>query len=371
MPKPDSSKAPPRAEHPYYMHDAILGQPTALDAVLAAPGDAFEEAGEAVTEADRVYVTGMGTSLHAATVGRYLLEYALGPEPDLRVASAFELAMRGKFSKADAVIVVSHRGWKRYAARVVELAEAGQATTIAVTGKAGGEAVRAASTVLETSEQERSAAHTVSYTTAIAVLSRIAVEAGRAAGRTAPAEALSKDVTAAPKGMAGVLKKEGRFVALAQALAAVEDVLLLGTGPDVATAQEGALKIVETSYLGVHAYELEQVLHGPLAGLKGPELVVHVANGETPAKRTAEAANAIDAIGCRQLGVVQEGSPVDPDLFHWAFRTPKTVEPLAPLVNVIPLQILSYYLAVQKGFDPDEARRADAQFREAKSRFDL
>src|SRR5438034_1450012 len=192
MPKPDSSKAPPRAEHPYYMHDAIMGQPAALEAILEAAGGPFEEAAESITEADRVYVTGMGTSLHAATVGRYLLEHALGPEADLRVASAFELAMRGKFSKADAVIIVSHRGWKRYAARVVELAKAGQATTIAVTGKGGGDAVRAASRVLETSEQEKSAAHTVSYTTAIAVLARIAVEAGRAAGRTAPAEALWK-----------------------------------------------------------------------------------------------------------------------------------------------------------------------------------
>ena len=309
MPKPDSSKAPPRAEHPYYMHDAIMGQPAALEAILEAAGGPFEEAAESITEADRVYVTGMGTSLHAATVGRYLLEHALGPEADLRVASAFELAMRGKFSKADAVIIVSHRGWKRYAARVVELAKAGQATTIAVTGKGGGDAVRAASRVLETSEQEKSAAHTVSYTTAIAVLARIAVEAGRAAGRTAPAEALWKDLAAAPRGVAGILKKEGRFVALAQHLAALEGIVLLGTGPDLATAREGALKIVETSYIGVHAYELEQVLHGPLAGLKGGELVVHVANGGTPAKRTAEAAGAIDAIGCRQLGVVQEGSP--------------------------------------------------------------
>ena len=108
-----------------------------------------------------------------------------------------------------------------------------------------------------------------------------------------------------------------------------------------------------------------------LAQSSSTRQVIHVANGETPAKRTAEAANAIDAIGCRQLGVVQEGSPVDPDLFHWAFRTPKTVEPLAPLVNVIPLQLLSYYLAVQKGFDPDEARRAEPKFREAKSRFAL
>ncbi len=371
MPKPDSSKVPPRAEHPYHMHDAIMGQPAALEAILAAPGDAFERAAEALTEADRVYVTGMGTSLHAATVGRYLLEHALGPEADLRVASAFELAVRGKFSKADAVIVVSHRGWKRYAARVVELAKAGQAATVAITGKGGGDAIRAASIVLETSEQERSAAHTMSYTTAIAALARVAVEAGRAAGRTAPAEALSKDLNAAPKGVSGILKKEGRFVALAQDLAAVEGVVLLGTGPDIATAREGALKIIETSYIVVHAYELEQILHGPLAGLKGDELVVHVTNGETPAKRTAEAANAIDAIGCRQLGVVQEGSPVDPDLFHWAFRTPKTVEPLAPLVNVVPLQLLSYYLAVQKGHDPDEARRADAKFREAKSRFAL
>ena len=371
MPKPDSSKAPPRAEHPYYMYDAIMGQPAALDDVLSAPADGFERAAEAVTEADRVYLTGMGTSLHAATVGQYLLEHALGPEADLRVASAFELAVRGKFSKTDALIVVSHRGWKRYAARVVELAMAGQAATVAVTGKAGGDAVREASLVLETCEQERSAAHTVSYTTAIAVLARVAVEAGRAAGRTAPAESLLRDLTGVPKGVAGVLRKEGRFVALAEDLASIESVVLLGTGPDVITAREAALKIVETSYLAVHPYELEQLLHGPLAGLKGGELVIHVANASTPAKRAAEAAAAIDAIGCRQLGVVQDGSPVDPDLFHWAFRTPKTIEPLAPLLNIVPLQLLAYYLAVQKGHDPDEARRADASFREAKSRFAL
>ena len=371
MPKPDSSKVPPRSEHPYYMYDAIMAQPAALDSVLVAPGEGFERAAEAVTEADRVYLTGMGTSLHAATVGRYLLEHALGPEADLRVASAFEFAARGKFSKSDAVIVVSHRGWKRYAARVVELATAGQAATVAITGKEGGEGVRSASIVLETTEQERSAAHTASYTTAIAVLARVAVEAGRAAGRTAPADALSRDLNGAPKGIAGILKKEGRFVALAEDLAAIESVVLLGTGPDVVTAREAALKIVETSYLAVHPYELEQILHGPLAGLKGGELVVHVANASTPAKRSAEVASAVDAIGCRQLGVVQEGSPVDPDLFHWAFRTPKTIEPLAPLVNVVPLQLLAYYVAVQKGNDPDEARRADTAFRDAKSRFSL
>ncbi len=371
MPKPDPSKVPPRAEHPYHMHDAIMSQPAAIEAVLASPGDGFERAAEAVNEADRVYLTGMGTSLHAATVGRYLLEHALGPEADLRVRSAFELATRGTFSRSDAVIVVSHRGWKRYAARVVELARAGQAATVAVTGRGGGEAVRASSVVLETCGQEKSHAHTVSYTTALAALGRIAVEAGRAAGRAGPADALSKDLAATPRGIAATLRKEGRFVALAEDLASTERIVLLGSGPDVATAREAALKIVETSYLMVHPYELEQILHGPLAGLQGGELVVHIANEGTPAKRDAEVVGAIDAIGCRQLGIVQEGSSVDPDLFHWAFRTPRTAEALAPLVNVVPLQLLAYYLAVEKGHDPDEARRSDAKFQKAEARYSL
>ena len=371
MPKPDSSKSPPRTGHPYHMHDAIMAQPAAIEAVLASPGEGFERAAEAITEADRVYLTGMGTSLHAATVGRYLLEHAMGNEADLRVASAFELAIRGKFSKQDAVIVVSHRGWKRYAARVVELAKAGQAATVAVTGKGSGEAVRASSVVLETCEQEMSAAHTVSYTTALAALGRVAIEAGRAAGRSGPADALGRDLGAVPKGIAALFRREGRFVALAEDLAALSGVVLLGTGPDVVTAREGALKIVETSYVAVHPYELEQLLHGPFAGIRGEELVVHVANAGTPAKRTAEAVAAIDALGSRQLGIVQDGSPVDPDLFHWAFRTPKTAEALAPLVNVVPLQLFAYYLAVQKGHDPDQARRGDAAFREAESRYSL
>lgn len=371
MPKPDSSKAPPRAGHPYHMYDAIMSQPAAVEAVLASPAEGFEGAAEAVNEADRVYLTGMGTSLHAATVGRYLFHHVLGPEADVRVESAFELANRGTFSRDDAVIVVSHRGWKRYAARVVELAKAGQASTVAVTGKDGGEAVRAASVVLETCDQETSSAHTVSYTTALAALARIAVEAGRAAGRTAKADALWKDLGRAPKGIAEVLRKEGRFVALAEDLASIERVVLLGSGPDVVTAREAALKIVETSCIAVHPYDLEQLLHGHLAGLHGEELAVHVANEGTPAKRTAEVASALDSIGCRQLGIVQEGSSVDPDLFHWAFRTPRTLEPLAPLVNIVPLQLLSYYIAVEKGNDPDEARRSDAKFREAKSRYAL
>jgi glutamine---fructose-6-phosphate transaminase (isomerizing) len=371
MPKPDSSKVPPRGKHPYYMHDAIFAQPAAVDAVLAGSKDGIERAAEAVTEADRVYLTGIGTSLHAATVGRYLLEDALGHRWDLRVASAFELAVRGKFSKSDVVIVVSHRGWKRYASRVVELARAVGAATVAVTGKGGGNEVRAGSIVLETCEQEKSAAHTVSYTTAMAALARVAVEAGRVAGRAEPADALGKDLRNTPQGIAGILKEEGRFAALAEDLTAIESVVLLGIGPDVVTAREGALKIVETSYLAVHAYELEQILHGPLAGLKGDELVVHIANSGTPATRTAEAAAAIDAIGCRQLGVVQENSRVDPGLFRWAFRTPETLEPLAPLVNVIPLQLLAYYVAVRRGLDPDEARRGDPRFRDAKSRFEL
>lgn len=371
MPVPESARGTPRAGHPYYMHDAVMAQPAAIESVVSAPSEGFERAAEAITEADRVYLTGMGTSLHAATVGRYLLEHAMGHEADLRVASAFELAIRGKFSKADAVIVVSHRGWKRYAARVVELAKAGQAATVAVTGKGSGEAVRAAAVVLETCEQEKSAAHTVSYTTALAVLGRIGVEAARAGGRSGRADALWRDLGAAPKGIASILRREGRFVALAEDLAGLASVVLLGTGPDIVTAREGALKIVETSYIGVHPYELEQILHGPLAGIHGEEIVVHVANVGTPAKRTAEAAAAIARIGCRQLGIVQEGSGVDPDQFPWALRTPRTIEPLAPLVNVVPLQLFAYYLAVQKGHDPDEARRADAAFQEAESRYSL
>ncbi len=371
MPKPDASAAPPRAEHPYHMYDAIMSQPAAVEAVLASPADGFERAAEAVNEADRVYLTGMGTSLHAAAVGRYLLHHVLGPEADVRVESAFELANRGTFSRSDALIVVSHRGWKRYAARVVELGNAGRAYTVAVTGKGGGDPVRAASTVLETCDQERSSAHTVSYTTALAALARVAVEAGRAAGRTEAADALWKDLGGAPAGIAAVLRKEGRFVALAEDLASVERAVLLGSGPDVATAREAALKIVETSYIAVHAYELEQLLHGLLAGLHGNELAIQVANEGTPAKRAAEVAGALEAIGCRQLGIVQEGSSVDPDLFHWAFRTPRTLEALAPLVNIVPLQLLSYYIAVEKGHDPDEARRSDAKFREAKARYAL
>src|SRR5918998_2077814 len=152
-----------RDGHPYHMYDAIFAQPEAFVSVLEKNAAAIDEFAAGASSCGRLFLVGIGTSYHAARVGEYLLrEYGGGL--DVRAIHAFDFALYGPvLAPGDCVVGVSHRGTKRYTAGALERAVEAGCRTALVTGEGGSVSVETGA-VFRTVAQERSAAHTVSYT---------------------------------------------------------------------------------------------------------------------------------------------------------------------------------------------------------------
>ncbi|MBI4414116.1 MAG: SIS domain-containing protein [candidate division NC10 bacterium] len=193
---------PPRPGHPYYMHDAISAQPGAIRLVLRSNAEVLKTVAARLKTVDRVLLAGIGTSWHACLVGELLLARIGGLAHRVRAFHSFEF--RNYWSDPDpktAVIVASHRGTKRFSLEALQKAKAGGGIGVVITGVGSGEGLEIADYLLRTVGQESSAAHTVSYTTALALLAALAAALGVDEKFAAALEAI-------PDQMAGLLVKE-------------------------------------------------------------------------------------------------------------------------------------------------------------------
>src|SRR3712207_4319293 len=167
-----------RTRHPFHMYDAIFEQPQALVSVLERNRAGVDEFAAGVTSCKRLFLVGIGTSYNAARVGEHLVR-TYGGGLDVRAINSFDFALYGPdLAPEDRVVAISHRGSKRYTALALERARESGCPTALVIGEKGSVLVEAEA-VFETVGQEKSSAHTVSFTGAISVLSQI----GRASCR--------------------------------------------------------------------------------------------------------------------------------------------------------------------------------------------
>jgi glucosamine--fructose-6-phosphate aminotransferase (isomerizing) len=250
---------------------------------------------------------------------------------------------------------VSHRGSKRYTSRALERAREAGCLTALVTGESASVSVPA-DVVLETVPQEKSSAHTVSYTSAVAVLALLARKIGRHRTRE---EALSADILReeVPAAMRAALGTEDRAEGLAREHVGRRRIWLLGGGPSAVTAQEIALKIKETSYLQAEGMPTETMLHGPFQCVEADDLFVLVAPCGAARERTLEVAELAKEVGAPYLIVGDE-----PDV---ELAVPGVPEPFSALTCLMPLQFFAYHLALARGTNPDSFRAEDPRFARA------
>jgi glucosamine--fructose-6-phosphate aminotransferase (isomerizing) len=340
---------PPRSGHPYYMHDAIYAQPGALRLVVRSNHEALAAAAGRLRAMDRVVLAGIGTSWHATLVGELLLAHAGRLGHRVRALHSFEF--KNYWPEPDArtgVVVVSHRGTKRYSLEALAKATGRAGVGVVITGRGSGEGLQVADIVLRTVEQEASAAHTVSYTCALALLGALAAEIG---GDDALRHALEE----LPDQMAVLLGQEA-WEDLAARFADRRQYWFVGGGPNTATALEAALKMNEANHSRTVGYNVEQFLHGPWAGLDEDDALFVIAPPGPAYERCLVAARAAREIGAPVVAIVQEG---DRDLAALAAETitiPPVPELLSPMLTVVPLQLFTYHLAVHRGVNPDTMR---------------
>lgn len=275
------------------------------------------EAGAARIEGRRVFLVGTGTSWHAANQGAYFLRLA-GAEA-WPVSAAGSALWGPRPTPADALVLLSHRGTKRYTAEVLKRAQAEGVPTVAIGGQ------RAPGVDIETVAQEKAGTYTVSHLGALARLAQLAVRLGAELGALESVPTAVADALEQPSESVGLPERGLEFV---------------GAGPNGWTAAEGALKVREAAHVFAEGLETEQVLHGPAWALDCRDAVICLDGGGPGAARLAELVDTIEIRGTR---------------VH-RFAAPELGEALSVFALTATVQRIALAFARELGTDPDDVR---------------
>lgn len=352
------------------MYEAILGQPAAMARVLEQERSATARLAGLLAQAERIHIVGIGTSWHAALVGEHLLRTLAGRD-DSRAWNSFEFcAYPPRLGPGDAVVVMSHRGTKRYSARALELARASGSSTAVVTGLDSSARADLADVVVRTSPQEKSSAFTISHTSAMTALAMVAVELGLTVGIPLAREC-RQTLGRLPELAGQALGLEPQTREWAKRAVPSRWLCFAGWGANVATAYEVALKLKEACYVLTEGFQTEQFLHGPFVATSPGTLATFIVPSDRGRQRAMDIVQAVNAAGGETAALLYEGEPDMAGLVRTAITLPAMPEPLTPIIYLVPLQLFTYWLAIELGRDPDVFRFDDPRHAAARQRYQL
>lgn len=351
-------------KHPFNMYTHIGQQPDSFSNAVDRNREVASRFAEVASGKDRLYVVGIGTSWHATLMAEYFAR-AFGGGMTVIPVHSFDFVLYGpELTERDAVIVISHTGRKSYSVDALERGKNSPSPTALVTGEEGATRHEGLEHLFVTSSPEGSATYTFSYTSALAVLASVIADIGsrRTGTVTLPEEVLSSTI---PDAMRGALDQEDVATSLAPKHANHRRIWLAGAGPAGVTAMEAALKIKESSYLQAEGFSTEQMLHGPFQSVEPDDLMILVAPAGSGQTRTLDLAKETKSIGL-DLIVVSDGSSSEIDaLADGSLVVPQVEEPFSAITTLIPLHHLAYWLAMERGTNPDRFRLDDERFAKA------
>jgi glucosamine--fructose-6-phosphate aminotransferase (isomerizing) len=356
------------------LYRSILAQPQAVRELLA-DWDGPSMAAEKLSHTGRIFVSGIGTSFHAATVGEYLLRYV---GSDAWAVRSFEFVQYPRpLWSDDGVIVVSHRGSKLHGIGALQRAVGSGVVTVGITGK--NSKMQGADVIIETVEQDPSSTHSISYVGAMVRLSQVAVRLGELTGNERQAERLKQGLALLPALMEDILSRENEVRQIAQeAVAQTRRIYFVGAGPNAVTAPEGALKAKEAAYVTTEGFELEQAIHGPQVAFEVDDLLIPISVNGAAQSRIADFLLALNEIGSRVWLIGEAPTQETAGLFSrggWSrFAVCDGVdlqEELTPMLTVLPVQLLADFLATARGTNADSFRKDQEAYDRAGSRFQI
>ncbi len=348
----------PRTIADFRLYAAIQRQPEELDRLLSA-SEPVDLAADAVEAARRVFTVGIGTSWHAAVAAAQLLRAA---GVDAQAWSSYDFALYPPdVGPGDAGIVFTHSGVKQFSLRSLQLLAERAVPSVLITSTEAAVdvgALPASTTILRTTEREQTAAFTVSHTTAMLLAARIADEVSRGS---------VGDLARVPGAVADALRLETATLELAQRWFGHRTIVALGGGPHEVSAHETTIKVAETARRAVRSHGVEQFLHGPQVQVQRDEAFLVFAGDGPALPRTREAVAFVQALGCDAAWVAPLEAPEEAE---W-LRVEDVGELLAPLVEVVPAQLLAGHLAALADVDGDSFRTDEPEFGAARKAIEL
>jgi glutamine---fructose-6-phosphate transaminase (isomerizing) len=333
-----------KGDYVHYTMKEIFEQPNTILKTAMMNGRELTRAAEAIRHAKTIYVTGSGSSLNAGLVGKYLLSKhaGLNVEPIISSEARFSGA---RFDSESVVIAISQSGESADVLEAVSMAKEGGAEIVSIVNAERSSLARMSSvTVGLGCGPEIGVAATKSFTSQIVVFLRLADELS--GGRLNPRfEEISKLVY-------NSIHDHSTITRIAEKIADVQDIYVLGMGAHWPIASEASLKIKELAYVHAEAIPGGELKHGPLALLDSHAHVILLNPSDSTYPNAVASGHEVKARGAKVIGVSDRPSE---NYDHW-IEIPTVDQNLFPLVEVVPLQLLSYYLALRRNANPDYPR---------------
>jgi len=343
-------------EQPRSIWDSMRGRIDAKKGFLRLGGVAEYE--NKFVNAKRILIIGCGTSWHAGLVAEYLFEELARIPVEVEYASEFRYR-NPVIYEDDIVIPISQSGETADTLAAIELAKSKGATIFGVCNVVGSSIPRATHAGAYThAGPEIGVASTKSFTAQVTVLTLIALQIARSRGTISDSRfhQLLIELEGIPAKVEEALKTNDKVYELAGLFKDVRNFLYLGRGSGFPVALEGALKLKEISYIHAEGYPAAEMKHGPIALIDDNMPVVVIANKNEKYEKVVSNIQEVKARRGRIIAIVTAGDLVVKQLADYVIEIPETDDILMPLVSVIPLQLLSYHIAVMRGTNVDQPR---------------
>ncbi len=355
-----------RGGYRHFMLKEIMEQPASIRDTLR--GRLLHEQGTArlgglhmsdddLLEIERIVITACGTSWHAALIGEYLLEELARLPVEVEYASEFRYRNPILDDKT-LVIGISQSGETADTLAALQEAKQRGARTIGIVNVVGSTIARETGAgIYIHAGPEVGVASTKAFTCQLVALALLTLRIGRLRSLSV---LQGRDIVAALEALPGqveaVLAKADTVEALAKDFASSTNALYLGRGYNFPVALEGALKLKEISYVHAEGYPAAEMKHGPIALIDELMPVVVVAPRDAVYQKIVSNVQEVKARSGRVIAIVTDGDDEITSLADHTISIPKTIDPLTPVLSVLPLQLLAYHIAVQRGCDVDKPR---------------
>lgn len=346
----------------HFMLKEIFEQPKAIRETLRGcitPGTPVVFDGvdyQDIAHIREIFIVACGTAYHAGLVGKNVIERMTNIPVDVDIASEFRYR-HPIIDEGTLLVVISQSGETADTLAALRLAQRRGCRVLAITNVVGSTIAREADHVFYThAGPEIAVASTKAYTTQLIALYSLALFLAEHKGTLSAAEceAMKQEMLQLPKLTAQVLESAEELQPLANQFLEESDIFYLGRGLDHAVAMEGSLKLKEISYIHSESYAGGELKHGPIALIEEGTVVIAVSTNERLRSKMESNVKEVVTRGAHVLGILTEGFPAG--VFDNAFYLPKVNPLFAPVLAILPLQLLSYYIAVGKGCDVDKPR---------------
>ncbi len=343
-------------EQPRSIRDSMRGRLNVKSGVVSLGG--IIEYQQKLISAKRIIIVACGTSWHAGIVGEYLIEELARIPVEVEYASEFRYR-NPVIYEDDVVIAISQSGETADTLAAIELAKSKGATIIGICNVVGSSIARATHAGSYThAGPEIGVASTKAFTAQVTLLTLMALMIADRKGTISKSRyhQIINELEAIPGKVEKTLLVNDKIIELAGIFKDSRNALYLGRGYNFPVAMEGALKLKEISYIHAEGYPAAEMKHGPIALIDEEMPVVIIATNKGTYEKVVSNIQEVKARKGKIIAIVTEGDQTVKALADHIIEVPETEEMLVPLIATIPLQLLSYHIAVMRGCNVDQPR---------------